>query len=79
SAQLVLCNPPFHADTTVTTDTAEAMFRNAATILQAGGELWCVWNTHLRYRPVLSRLVGPTREVVRTPKFTVTASVATNR
>ncbi|MCS6581713.1 class I SAM-dependent methyltransferase [Curtobacterium citreum] len=79
SAQLVLCNPPFHADTTVTTDTAEAMFRNAATILQSGGELWCVWNTHLRYRPVLSRLVGPTREVVRTPKFTVTASVATNR
>ncbi|MBF4606158.1 methyltransferase [Curtobacterium sp. VKM Ac-1393] len=74
SAQLVLCNPPFHADTTVTTDAAEAMFRNAATILQSGGELWCVWNGHLRYRPVLERLVGPTRQVVRTPKFTVTAS-----
>lgn len=79
SAQLVLCNPPFHADTTVTTDAAEAMFRNAATILQAGGELWCVWNSHLRYRPVLERLVGPTRQVVRTEKFTVTASVATGR
>jgi 16S rRNA (guanine1207-N2)-methyltransferase len=74
SAQLVLCNPPFHADTTVTTSAAEAMFRNAATILQAGGELWCVWNSHLRYRPVLERVVGPTRQVVRTPKFTVTAS-----
>ncbi|WP_420369720.1 class I SAM-dependent methyltransferase [Curtobacterium sp. L1-20] len=73
-AQLVLCNPPFHADTTVTTDAAEAMFRNAAAILQSGGELWCVWNSHLRYRPVLERLVGPTRQVVRTPKFTVTAS-----
>jgi 16S rRNA (guanine1207-N2)-methyltransferase len=76
SAQLVLCNPPFHEGTTVSTDAAEAMFRNAATILQAGGELWCVWNTHLRYRPVLERLVGPTRQVVRTAKFTVTASVA---
>ncbi|MDR6170201.1 MULTISPECIES: methyltransferase [unclassified Curtobacterium] len=74
SAQLVLCNPPFHADTTVTTDAAEAMFRNAATILQSGGELWCVWNSHLRYRPVLERFVGETRQVVRTPKFTVTAS-----
>lgn len=74
SAQLVLCNPPFHADTTVTTDTAEAMFRNAATILQSGGELWCVWNSHLRYRPVLEKVVGPTRQVVRTDKFTVTAS-----
>ncbi|WP_242090279.1 methyltransferase [Curtobacterium sp. DN_7.5] len=74
SAQLVLCNPPFHADTTVTTDAAEAMFRNAATILQSGGELWCVWNSHLRYRPVLERTVGPTRQVVRTDRFTVTAS-----
>uniref|UniRef100_A0A942SYP8 Methyltransferase n=1 Tax=Neobacillus citreus TaxID=2833578 RepID=A0A942SYP8_9BACI len=74
SAQLVLCNPPFHADTTVTTDAAEAMFRNAATILQSGGELWCVWNSHLRYRGVLERTVGTTREIVRTPRFTVTAS-----
>ncbi|MEG8033994.1 methyltransferase [Sphingomonas sp. LR61] len=60
----------------MTTDAAEAMFRNAATVLQPGGELWCVWNGHLRYRPVLERLVGPTRQVLRTPKFTVTASVA---
>ncbi|MFZ6991374.1 class I SAM-dependent methyltransferase [Curtobacterium sp. RRHDQ66] len=74
SAQLVLCNPPFHADTTVTTDAAEAMFRNAATILQSGGELWCVWNSHLRYRSVLEKAVGPTRQVTRTDKFTVTAS-----
>lgn len=73
-AQLVLCNPPFHADTTVSTDAAEAMFRNAATILQSGGELWCVWNSHLRYRPVLERTVGATRQVTRTEKFTVTAS-----
>jgi 16S rRNA (guanine1207-N2)-methyltransferase len=50
------------------------MFRNAATILQSNGELWCVWNSHLRYRPVLEKVVGPTRQVVRTDKFTVTAS-----
>ncbi|ROP65132.1 16S rRNA (guanine1207-N2)-methyltransferase [Curtobacterium sp. PhB130] len=74
SAQLVLCNPPFHADTTVSTDAAEAMFRNAATILQSGGELWCVWNSHLRYRPVLEKTVGPTRQITRTDRFTVTAS-----
>ncbi|PZE61535.1 SAM-dependent methyltransferase [Curtobacterium sp. MCPF17_047] len=76
SADLVLCNPPFHADTTVSTDAAEAMFRNAASVLRAGGELWTVWNSHLRYRPVLERVVGPTRQVVRTARFTVTASVA---
>jgi len=39
-----------------------------------GGELWCVWNSHLRYRSLLERLVGPTRQVARNPKFTVTAS-----
>ncbi|MBO9556745.1 MAG: methyltransferase, partial [Cellulomonas sp.] len=38
-------------------------------------ELWAVWNSHLRYRPVLERVVGPTRQVGRDPKFTVTASV----
>ncbi|MFZ7086631.1 class I SAM-dependent methyltransferase [Curtobacterium sp. RRHDQ10] len=76
SADLVLCNPPFHADTTVSTDAAEAMFRNARGILRPGGALWVVWNTHLRYRDVLERTVGPTRQVTRTPKFTVTASTA---
>jgi 16S rRNA (guanine1207-N2)-methyltransferase len=74
SADLVLCNPPFHADTAVSTDVAEAMFRNAAGILRPGGELWVVSNSHLRYRPVLEREVGSTRQVTRTPKFTVTAS-----
>ncbi|WP_066522853.1 class I SAM-dependent methyltransferase [Curtobacterium ammoniigenes] len=74
SADLVVCNPPFHADTAVSTATAEAMFRNAATILRPGGELWTVWNAHLRYRSALERVVGPTRQITRTPKFVVTAS-----
>ena len=33
-----------------------------------------VWNSHLRYRPTLERVVGPTRQVSRDPKFTVTVS-----
>ena len=45
-------------------------------LLAPGGELWCVWNSHLRYRPHLERLVGPTRQVARNPKFTVTVSTA---
>jgi 16S rRNA (guanine1207-N2)-methyltransferase len=43
-------------------------------VLEPGGELWCVWNAHLRYRPVLERVVGETRQVARNTKFTVTAS-----
>ncbi|KTR38695.1 hypothetical protein NS263_12715 [Curtobacterium oceanosedimentum] len=78
SAKLVLCNPPFHDGTSVSTDAAAAMFRNAARILQQDGELWCVWNGHLRYRADLERTVGPTRQVVRTSRFTVTASRVTS-
>ena len=43
-------------------------------VLEPGGELWTVWNSHLAYKPALNRLVGPTREVARNPKFTVTVS-----
>ncbi|WP_344781705.1 class I SAM-dependent methyltransferase [Gordonia caeni] len=74
SQELVLLNPPFHSDTAVSTGIAEHLFAEAARALAPGGELWCVWNSHLRYRPVLERLVGPTRQIARNPKFTVTAS-----
>ena len=75
SVDVVVCNPPFHAGAVVSTDIAEAMFRAAARVLRPGGELWLVWNSHLRYRPSLERVVGPTTQVARTPKFTVTRSV----
>ena len=45
-------------------------------VLAPGGELWTVWNSHLRYRPDLERLVGPTRQIARDRTFTVTASRA---
>jgi 16S rRNA (guanine1207-N2)-methyltransferase len=50
------------------------LFEAAARVLRPGGELWTVWNSHLGYRPALERHVGETRQVLRTPKFTVTAS-----
>ncbi|GAA1058140.1 16S RNA G1207 methylase RsmC [Agromyces luteolus] len=75
SERLVVLNPPFHSDAAVHTGIATHLFAEAARVLAPGGELWCVWNSHLRYRPLLERLVGPTRQVARNPKFTVTASV----
>jgi 16S rRNA (guanine1207-N2)-methyltransferase len=33
-----------------------------------------VWNSHLQYRGALERLVGPTRQIARDRKFTVTVS-----
>ncbi|GAA2172568.1 methyltransferase [Agrococcus versicolor] len=75
SMDLVLLNPPFHADSAVHTGLAHRMFEAAGRVLRPGGELWCVWNGHLRYRTALERAVGPTRQVHRDATFTVTASV----
>ncbi len=74
SERLVVLNPPFHSDAALHTGIAGHLFGDAARVLEPGGELWCVWNSHLRYRPLLERLVGPTRQIARNPKFTVTAS-----
>lgn len=74
SVDLVVLNPPFHTEGTVHTGIASKLFVAAARILRPGGELWTVFNSSLGYRSELARLVGPTREVSRTAKFTVTVS-----
>lgn len=79
SADLILFNPPFHSGAAVHSDTSMRLFEDAARVLKKGGELWVVANRHLGYQPHLARIVGPTREISRTPKFTVTASVKSDR
>lgn len=75
SVDLVVLNPPFHAGAAVTTALAERLFAEAGRALAPGGRLVAVWNSHLRYRPALERHVGPTRQVARNAKFTVTVSI----
>jgi 16S rRNA (guanine1207-N2)-methyltransferase len=75
SASFIALNPPFHAGSAVPlTGVAAPLFAEAGRVLAPGGELWAVWNSPLQYRPVLERLVGPTRQVARNAKFTVTVS-----
>jgi 16S rRNA (guanine1207-N2)-methyltransferase len=74
SVDLVVCNPPFHVGAAVVTTAADRLFVGAARVLRPGGELWTVYNSALRYKPTLARIVGPTRVVEQTPKFTVTVS-----
>lgn len=75
SADLVLCNPPFHVGAAVHTGSAIKMFSETGRVLRPGGELWTVYNSHLNYRGVMERLVGKTDVVGRNRKFTVTRSV----
>jgi 16S rRNA (guanine1207-N2)-methyltransferase len=74
SVDVVLLNPPFHVGSAVHSGVARSLFAEAVRVLRPGGELWAVWNSHLRYRPTLESVVGPTRQVGRDPKFTVTVS-----
>lgn len=74
SASFIALNPPFHSGAAVTDRLAPRMFADAARVLRPGGELWCVWNSGLRYRSALERIVGPTRQAARDAKFTVTVS-----
>jgi 16S rRNA (guanine1207-N2)-methyltransferase len=75
SARLIALNPPFHAGAAVPRGgVADPLFADAGRVLAPGGQLWAVWNSALRYRPLLERLVGPTRQVARNAKFTVTVS-----
>lgn len=74
TATFIALNPPFHSGAAVTDGLAPRMFADAARVLASGGELWTVWNSSLQYRPALERLVGPTRQVARDRKFTVTVS-----
>ena len=74
TADLILLNPPFHVGAAVHSGMARRLFTEAARVLRPGGELWCVFNSHLRYTPELERVIGSTRQIARDAKFTVTAS-----
>ncbi|PPL16830.1 class I SAM-dependent methyltransferase [Microterricola pindariensis] len=74
SAELIVLNPPFHVGASVHAGIALKLFEHAARVLAPGGQLWCVWNSHLGYAPALRGIVGPTRQVARNAKFTITAS-----
>ncbi|WP_404436876.1 methyltransferase [Microbacterium aerolatum] len=75
SADLILLNPPFHLGSSIHTGAATRLFDAAARILRPGGELLTVYNSHLGYKSELTRRIGPTEQLRRTPKFTVTRSI----
>ncbi|WP_127346909.1 class I SAM-dependent methyltransferase [Pseudidiomarina mangrovi] len=71
SADLILCNPPFHQEHAITTHIAQQMFRDSKRVLRYGGELRVVANRHLAYHLVLERLFGGVTVVASNPKFVV--------
>jgi 16S rRNA (guanine1207-N2)-methyltransferase len=74
SAELVLCNPPFHQQSVVGDFIAQRMFRDAKRVLQKGGELWIVGNRHLGYHNALKQLFGNVTLIDSNKKFVILKS-----
>ena len=68
---MIISNPPFHDGTRIDATLVEPLIEAAYRILEPGGELLLVHNSHLRYRPLLKRRFAATREVSRDRTFTV--------
>ncbi|WP_152085115.1 methyltransferase [Pseudoalteromonas sp. A25] len=71
SADLVLCNPPFHQAQAITDHIAWQMFVQAKQVLKKGGELRIIGNRHLDYQDKLKRLFGNAKVIGNNKKFTV--------
>jgi 16S rRNA (guanine1207-N2)-methyltransferase len=74
SADLILCNPPFHQGSVVGDEIAWRMFNQARKVLRNGGELRVIGNRHLNYHVKLKRLFGNVQQVAADRKFVVLQS-----
>lgn len=68
---LILCNPPFHQNATVTEAIAEKLIEDAANNVTTNGELWLVANRHLDYRKTLKRHFNTIKIVSKDARFNV--------
>jgi 23S rRNA (guanine1835-N2)-methyltransferase len=71
NVDIVLCNPPFHQQNTITEHIAKQMFSDAKKVLKPGGELRIVANSHLPYPAILKRLFGSYQKVASNKKFVI--------
>jgi 16S rRNA (guanine1207-N2)-methyltransferase len=75
SADVVLCNPPFHQGSSVGDHIARRMFRQAKTVLREHGELWVIGNRHLGYRNTLKKIFGNSELIASNKKFVILRAV----
>lgn len=72
---LVLCNPPFHQQNTITDHIAYQMFSDAKRHLKPGGELRIVANRHLDYPQKLKKLFGGYKVIASDRKFSILSAI----
>lgn len=69
--ELILCNPPFHQEHTVTDLLAKMLFDQCRERLAPSGELWVVGNRHLPYFQELKKRFRSVKTIKSNPKFLV--------
>lgn len=74
---LIVLNPPFHVRSAKDTEPTKALIAQAGAALALGGELWCVYNSHLPYLPWISALVGTATIAARDSGYVMVRAVAT--
>lgn len=70
-AQLILCNPPFHHEHTVTESAGRHLLRKCSGHLLPGGRMYLVANRHLDYVPLLRREFRRVEQCAANARFTV--------
>ncbi|CAM3788776.1 methyltransferase [Parendozoicomonas haliclonae] len=75
SADIIVCNPPFHQGNTVGDHIAWRMLQQSHEVLRKGGELRIVGNRHLGYHAKLKRLFGNCQTVASNNKFVVLSAI----
>ena len=76
SLDAIVTNPPFHQGVAKDSTDTITMFDDAARVLRPGGQLWCVFNSHLPYRRALNEVLGPTKVVAQDRHYTVALTTA---
>jgi len=71
SVDLVLCNPPFHQQTSIGCHIAMRMFQQAKNVLRSEGELWVIGNRHLGYQASLKKYFPTVELVASNVKFII--------
>lgn len=71
SQELIICNPPFHQQHTLSSAIAHSLFTDAYRVLKAHGELWVIANRHLNYHIALKQRFTRCMTVASNKKFVI--------
>ena len=75
SADIIVCNPPFHQQHATTDHIAWQMFNDAKRVLKPGGELRIIGNRQLGYHVKLQRVFANCKTIASNKKFVVLSSI----